>query len=79
MTPARRHYHRYLNSLRWRIRKTIASALLSPLIGKRCIMCGSPRSDWHHRHYGNVGNELPLRDIVPVCRHCHQKFHKMIK
>ena len=69
-------YRHYLASLRWRIRKMIASATLSFALGKRCIMCNAPRRDWHHRHYANVGSELPLRDIVPVCRECHAKFHR---
>jgi hypothetical protein len=75
MTRTQRQYRRYLQSPLWRIRKMLASAILSLAIGKLCIMCNAPRRDWHHRHYGNVGNELPIRDIVPVCRECHKKFH----
>lgn len=43
---------------------------LYPVIGP-CILCGSPRSERHHRD-GNTRNNQP-GNILIICRKCHMK------
>jgi len=41
----------------------------------RCVICGSEEIlQVHHLHYNNVGDEN-LKDLVTVCKSCHQKLH----
>jgi 5-methylcytosine-specific restriction endonuclease McrA len=45
----------------------------------RCQVCnGSGLLDVHHRTYERRGDELP-RDVIVLCRGCHQTFHDQRK
>ena len=68
--------------------KTYPDYLASPLwIEKRksklkqnpyCEICGRKAIIAHHKNYENVGNERG-RDLLSVCRICHEKIHSKKK
>ncbi len=67
-----REYRAYLRSEGWKQRR---QAALDRARGF-CEDCGARGSfDVHHRTYKRKGNELP-KDLVAVCRECHQERHR---
>jgi len=72
-------YHQYLASREWAARR--AAAL--ERAGHRCQVCNADRwfagsLEVHHRTYERLGNEAP-GDLVVLCRHCHDLFHRFGK
>jgi 5-methylcytosine-specific restriction endonuclease McrA len=65
-------YAQYLRSEHWL--KLRARYRASRRLPQKCLGCGNPRFELHHRSYQRVGHEL-LTDLVPLCRACHQKVH----
>lgn len=63
-------YTDYLASLEWQ-QKREAFLEFRP----RCENCGNIATQVHHKNYENVGREK-LRDLMAVCKKCHQKVHK---
>lgn len=73
-SDSKAEYKEYLNSPHWKeIRlKALARA------GNRCQLCSSTDSlNVHHNTYRNRGNE-DLKDLVVLCRNCHEKFHDIV-
>ena len=64
-------YQEYIISPEWRERvSTFKDAQ-----GWTCEQCGSTRDiTGHHKHYLNLGNELP-EDIEILCWPCHKSKH----
>jgi hypothetical protein len=70
----------------WRIRRN--AYMVSPewaRVRKRkllempfCEKCHASAEEWkldvHHKHYRSFGNEQ-MRDLLVLCRHCHQRLH----
>lgn len=52
--------------------------LLRDWLGKQpCKCCGASGVDLHHQTYRRFGMECP-KDLVPLCRRCHDRVHRMI-
>lgn len=70
--PKELPYVDYLKSKYWRsFRKGAIDRA-----GKRCQTCNTEGGlDVHHRTYERLGCEDP-RDVVVLCRDCHEIFHK---
>ena len=65
-------YHDYIASPEWRERVTSYKAAA----GWTCERCGATENlTGHHRHYLNLGNELP-EDIEVLCWECHKGRHQ---
>ena len=68
-------YTNYLASPQWRARADAAITRAR----HRCQVCYADR--WfcrlnvHHRTYERLGRERP-DDLIVLCRHCHDLFHK---
>lgn len=71
MTP-NAEYQEYLDSDSWKIRRQNAL----DMFGNRCTVCNTDEKplDVHHRTYENFKNELALRDLIVLCRKCHELF-----
>ncbi len=68
-------YFEYILSDLWRDRKDRYYKKYK----KICRACGTPHSiDLHHMIYGIFGKE-PDRTLVPLCRVCHDEYHKIYK
>jgi hypothetical protein len=65
-------YDEYLQSPEWKAR---AHAAKQRYLGRCALDATHPADDAHHRTYDRRGREHPT-DIVPLCRACHDKFHK---
>jgi 5-methylcytosine-specific restriction endonuclease McrA len=65
-------YDEYMISSEWRTRVTA----YKQVAGWCCIDCGTSENlTGHHRHYLNLGNELP-EDIEVLCWPCHKGRHE---
>lgn len=66
-------YHEYLRTPEWQTRRKrhLKSA------GYKCQVCNASniRLDVHHRTYKRRGEEL-FKDLIVLCRSCHELFHK---
>lgn len=61
----------YLASAHWQRRSRRARRLA----GYRCQRCGAERPlDVHHKSYRRLFWEFD-RDLIAVCRRCHEKIH----
>lgn len=70
-------YRDYINSDMWR---DIRLDFIESDLPKRCFGCREPwgRGDHlHHRRYDNLGTEILLKDVVPLCPSCHNKVHQI--
>ena len=68
-------YKEYLTSDHWIKTRRRAGAQL----GSRCEICDSNKEiEAHHNNYSNLGKEDPKRDLVLLCRKCHNRFHSII-
>lgn len=68
-------YRAYITSPQWQVTRQRFWASDLP---KDCFCCGrvdGPK-DLHHRTYKNLGAEN-LRDLVPLCRSCHDRVHDL--
>jgi len=70
-----RNYYEYLSSHYWIEAK---ERFYKSKLPQRCLACGKPKFQLHHRSYARLGNELP-RDLIPLCGSCHKKVHDYLK
>lgn len=67
-------YNRYLASAEWRKRRADRIAI----DGGACVVCKHDGSIYplqvHHIHYGSLGNEDVIHDLMTVCARCHDLF-----
>lgn len=63
-------YKEYINSPAWKVKKM----KVLERDGRLCV-CGDEATDVHHKTYTNIGKE-PLSDLVSLCKHCHDGYHK---
>jgi len=70
-----RNYYEYLSSHYWIEAK---ERFYKSELPQRCLACGKPKFQLHHRSYARLGNELP-RDLIPLCGSCHKKVHDYLK
>lgn len=65
-------YIEYLQSNYWKVKRRLA-------LGRskfRCQLCNSDKKlNVHHRSYDDLGEE-DIRDLITLCKECHEKFHK---
>ena len=76
-TVDRGGYAEYIRSEAW---QEVRRRFWASRLPKECYCCGredGPK-DLHHRTYKNLGNEH-LRDLVPLCRECHDRVHEMVR
>jgi 5-methylcytosine-specific restriction endonuclease McrA len=76
-TVDRSGYAEYIQSEAW---QEVRRRFWASRLPKDCYCCGrkdGPK-DLHHRTYKNLGSEY-LRDLVPLCRDCHDRVHEMFK
>lgn len=68
-------YHDFLQTPYW---KAIAESVKN-YHGYRCQLCnGTEGLSVHHKSYDIHGDELHnLKDLVCLCRDCHEKFHEV--
>jgi 5-methylcytosine-specific restriction endonuclease McrA len=70
-------YAGYIRSEAW---QQVRRRFWASRLPKECYCCGradGPK-DLHHRTYKNLGREN-LRDLVPLCRNCHDLVHQMAR
>lgn len=65
-------YQAYLRSPHWR--KTRQMRLRHD--GFRCVGCGKPATEVHHRSYARLRRE-ELEDLRSVCHKCHSLIHRL--
>ena len=66
-------YYEYLKTDKWKVVRRLAL----DYAGHKCQLCSSKeRLNVHHNNYLNLGNET-LKDVVVLCRKCHEKFHNI--
>lgn len=68
----REEYQKYLQSDHW---KDVKERFRQSKRPKHCLICNNEQIELHHVSYSKLGNERIDRDIVPLCRNCHQKLH----
>lgn len=68
----REEYQVYLHSEHWADVKQRFRESKRP---KTCIVCNYPKIELHHISYDKLGEERIDKDIIPLCRKCHQKIH----
>jgi 5-methylcytosine-specific restriction endonuclease McrA len=72
-TPHKVKYHKYLNSIDWKAKKT----RVMQQRGGRCEKCNSSyRIEVHHKTYERIFNER-LEDLEVLCFQCHRKEHNV--
>lgn len=69
-------YQNYLNSTTWKKKK--GSVKCFHFTGKRCYLCGTKKTEAHHKTYKRLGYEKP-EDIVFLCRYHHKGVHEFCK
>lgn len=66
-------YNDYLKSDGWRIlkRKALQRAEF------RCQLCGKDGEEMHvhHRRYDNLQTDEEIKDLIVLCRTCHETYH----
>ena len=72
----RQRYPSYLRSPWW---KSIRQRVLEK-INYRCALCSSrEKVQGHHTPLGyeylHRESDIPGKHIIPLCRHCHEKYH----
>ena len=66
-------YAQYLKSDEWKEIK--AKARTRPFYSQ-CFICGSKgQLDIHHRSYRFIHSKNPMRDLIALCRNCHECIH----
>lgn len=76
-TVDRAGYAAYIHSEAW---QAVRRRYWASKLPKECYCCGredGPK-DLHHRTYKNLGHEY-LRDLVPLCRDCHEAVHALYR
>jgi hypothetical protein len=64
-------HRKYLQSSKW---QEIRTAALNHY-GKTCNKCGDYATDVHHLRYPDVQGEEELKDLMVLCRSCHDAIH----
>lgn len=70
----RRDYYRneYLHSEAWKRKRYVVLRRDN----WRCVYCGAPATQVHHKKYArNIGRE-PIQWLVSVCDSCHDNIHQ---
>jgi hypothetical protein len=72
-----RKYKRYpeKNKARNSVAGAIKNGKLLPVIECTCSMCEKQAEDYHHWTY----EQEHWLDVIPLCRQCHNKLHRMNK
>lgn len=65
-------YKSYLLSARWKSKRQEALEFYGPV----CENCQNWGNDIHHISYKNLRCE-PMKDLMVLCRGCHDSFHAM--
>jgi len=79
----RREYGGYMASRAWyaRRRRWLIEHRQAAGSDPVCGVCGAPwrlsHDDLHHRSYRRLGHE-DRRDLVPMCRACHDRLHVLL-
>lgn len=71
-------YDKYIVSDKWYQKRPE----IFELKGEKCAICGKDHSlDIHHLSYDTLGHEEinNYADVVPLCRHCHEKIHNFLE
>lgn len=66
-------YNGYLHSNLWKGRKGSYWATHR----KICFCCAGPATELHHCSYNRLGREKD-KDLVPLCRNCHEHITDMV-
>ncbi len=67
----------YLNSEDWRNLRAAVIAIKAP--DGRCLSCKRKRKlDAHHVYYRRLWN-VKIKDLIPLCRECHDFIHVLVK
>ncbi len=64
-------YTDYLKSDYWRKHRQVALKQ-----NRRCVLCNKRATHIHHRTYKRRGTPLEVKDIVSLCKFCHDLFHE---
>ena len=65
-------YHDYLETDEWQRKRYI----VLKRDGYKCVYCGAPATQVHHKRYSNVNiGKEPIDWLVSVCQECHMKRH----
>jgi hypothetical protein len=70
---ARKSYQDYLQSERW---QTLREVMLTQA-ERRCQLCNADNVELnvHHRSYERIRTAEEAKDLVVLCKACHEKFH----
>lgn len=74
LSPQQNAHRSYLQSATWKDKRQ----LVLQRDNNKCCHCNNPGYDVHHKTYRNWGNE-PLRDLITLCRSCHDQWHSTQK
>ena len=70
----RQNYYRntYLKSDAWKRKRHV----VLKRDNWKCVYCGKRATQVHHKRYAkkNIGKE-PIKWLVSICKHCHNKLH----
>lgn len=69
-------YNDYMQSEQWKNLRRIRIQI----DGGKCAMCGKKTDDIevHHMRYDSLRHENPWRDLVSLCRSCHESVHALM-
>lgn len=70
LTPQQNAHRAYLQSATWQDKRK----LVLERDHHKCQFCGNPGYDVHHKTYKHWGDE-PLKDLITLCRSCHDTWH----
>ncbi len=66
------NYNDYMISTEWKLMK----GFLFSYTKKQCVCCLKKKNiDVHHRSYTRIGTLNEIKDLIPVCRTCHDEIH----
>ncbi len=80
----RQEYSKWMESQEWlETRKQWFSIWIDlEMRDPMCLACGGKwtlqHGDLHHRSYEHLGHER-FNDLMPLCRNCHDKVHKILE
>lgn len=75
MHEADKEYGKYLNSPHWLETKQERKKL----DGYTCSICKTRDNlQVHHKTYERIGNEDVGKDLITLCRECHEEIHRII-
>jgi hypothetical protein len=70
LTPQQIAHRAYLQSATWKDKRK----LVLERDHNTCRFCRNPGYDVHHKTYKHWGDE-PLKDLITLCRRCHDQWH----